>query len=151
MIEDEFFCLLAANIPYISTDLLAAPKFVIFVLIVDGHRAHPGDGTIDILISRKGHKKMDRVDALKLFTQMEKGEHAKSKDVEYFKVKAFTLEPGPEVAVLILFCFLNELEKTKEWNYHNGWRKNGLYSFVCGNIPKTCSRNWTSSKAKNFS
>jgi len=49
-------------------------------------------------MSRKGFKKLDRIDALKLFTKLENGEHVKNNEIEYFKVKAFTLEPGQETS-----------------------------------------------------
>jgi len=84
VVEDEFFFFLAANVPWIACDMKAAP------------RAEFNDGAIDLVMSRTGVGKLDRLEALKLFGLLENGEHVNHKLIEYQKVKAFILEPGPE-------------------------------------------------------
>jgi len=85
-LDDEFFFFLAANMPWLSADLKAAPRSLF------------ADGSIDLVMSRAGFGKLNRSEALKLFGLLETGEHVNHKLIEYHKVKAFVLEPGPETS-----------------------------------------------------
>lgn len=67
------------NVPWGSEDTMAAPD------------AKFSDGYLDLIIM----KECPKLSLLSLMTEMNNGGHVKSKYVEYLKVKACILEPGP--------------------------------------------------------
>jgi len=76
----NFFLFLVTNLPWISSDVLSSPY------------AHFSDGNLDLLITRKSSN-ISRTQALSIFTKLDNGGHAEAREVEYSKIKAFTLEP----------------------------------------------------------
>lgn len=77
MESDGFMLFSACNSTHISSDMYSAPY------------AHWSDGCWDIIIIRNASKGA----VLKMFLSIEKGEHVRSPDVIYLKVRAFRLEP----------------------------------------------------------
>jgi len=78
--ESEFFLFLVTNLPWISSDVLSSPY------------AHFSDGNLDLLLTRKSSN-ISRSQALSIFTKLDSGGHVEAREVEYAKIKAFTLEP----------------------------------------------------------
>lgn len=80
IVSKGFILLNASNVTHIASDMNTAPY------------AHLSDGCFDIAIVRETSK----ATLLKLFLQLEKGEHVTSEDVLYVKAKAFHLQPNQE-------------------------------------------------------
>ncbi|KAI8877088.1 hypothetical protein K501DRAFT_230817 [Backusella circina FSU 941] len=78
VIEGDITVFLASKVPLLSRGMLSHPC------------ALPNDGAIDLLLMR-GKQSLSK--ELDMFTKVEKGEHMDNDIVEYYKVKAFRLEP----------------------------------------------------------
>lgn len=87
MVEDEFVLLWAMNVPWAAHNMKATPY------------ARLDDGAIDILVVRKG---ISRSQLLRAFLMLKKGEHIHLPYVEYYKVRAFRLEPLSDRGTLAL-------------------------------------------------
>ena len=70
---------IATNVPKLSKDALASPK------------AHFSDGLMDIVITRRSQ--CGSFQLLKIFLEQEKGLHLRLPYVEFYKCKAFKIEP----------------------------------------------------------
>jgi sphingosine kinase len=78
VIEDDFIIFWAMNVPWAAYNIKAAPS------------AHLSDGAMDVLVIRKGIKKRQ---LLKTFLSLATGDHISFSYLEYYKVRAFKLEP----------------------------------------------------------
>jgi len=78
--ESEYFLFLVSNLPWISSDVMSSPY------------AHFSDGNLDLLVTKKSSN-LTRAQSLGIFTKLDTGGHVEAKEIEYSKVKAFTLEP----------------------------------------------------------
>ena len=77
---DDFVSISVGNVTHLSHDMIGTPY------------AHWSDGYLDMGIMRK----VNKMEAISLFTKLEKGEHVGEEGVFYKKVKAIRLFPDPE-------------------------------------------------------
>lgn len=77
-IEDNYILLWAMNLPWAAYNLNPAPL------------SHPRDGTIDLLLVRRGISKLQLI---KAFLACRTGEHLGIPGIEYYKLQGFHLDP----------------------------------------------------------
>ena len=87
VIEDDFIFLWAMNTPWAAHDMNVTPY------------ARLNDGAIDVLVMRRGTSRLELLQALLLCG---KGQHLDLPHMEYYKVKAFKLEPLTEKGILVV-------------------------------------------------
>ncbi|TXG47295.1 hypothetical protein EZV62_026589 [Acer yangbiense] len=80
-INGPFISVWLHNVPWGSEDTMAAPD------------AKFSDGYLDLIIM----KDSPRLSLLAMMSKLNNGDHVKSPYVEYLKVKAFVMEPGPRI------------------------------------------------------
>lgn len=86
-VEGKFSFFLACNLRQLSGDTQGAP------------RAHLADGYIDLIFVRN---EISKTKLTKLLLDLETGKYVDAREVEYHKVKAFTLTPGKDSKVVML-------------------------------------------------
>lgn len=87
IIEDDFIFLWAMNTPWAAHDMNVTPY------------ASLNDGAIDVLIMRKGTSRLEILQAL---LRCGKGQHLDLPHLEYYKVRAFKLEPLTDQGILVV-------------------------------------------------
>ena len=87
VIEDEFIFLWAMNTPWAAHDMNVTPY------------ANLNDGAIDVLIMRQGTSRLELLQAL---IRCGKGQHLDLPHMEYYKVRAFKLDPLTEEGILVV-------------------------------------------------
>jgi len=87
IIEDDFIFLWAMNTPWAAHDMNVTPY------------AKLNDGAIDVLVMRRG---TSRQELLKALLRCGKGQHLDLPHMEYYKVKAFKLEPLTKDGILVV-------------------------------------------------
>ena len=87
VIEDEFIFVWAMNTPWAAHDMNVTPY------------AQLNDGAMDVLIMRKGTPRWEILQAL---LRCGKGEHLDLPHMEYYKVRAFRLEPLTDKGILVV-------------------------------------------------
>ena len=87
VIEDEFIFVWAMNTPWAAHDMNVTPY------------AKLNDGAMDVLIMRKGTPRWEILQAL---LRCGKGKHLDLPHMEYYKVRAFRLEPLTEKGILVV-------------------------------------------------
>ena len=87
VIEDEFVFLWGMNTAWAAHDMNVTPY------------AELNDGAMDILVMRKG---TSRLEILKALLRCGKGQHLDLPHMEYYKVRAFRLEPLTDKGILVV-------------------------------------------------
>ena len=87
VIEDEFIFIWAMNTAWAAHDMNVTPY------------ARLNDGAMDVLIMRKGTPRRELLQAL---LRCGKGEHLDLPHLEYYKVRAFRLEPLTDKGILVV-------------------------------------------------
>ena len=87
VIEDEFIFVWAMNTAWAAHDMNVTPH------------AELNDGAMDVLIMRQG---TSRWEILKALLRCGKGQHLDLPHLEYYKVRAFRLEPMTEKGILVV-------------------------------------------------
>ena len=87
VIEDDFIFLWAMNTPWAAHDMNVTPH------------ARLNDGAIDVLIMRRGTSRLELLQAL---IKCGKGQHLDLPHMEYYKVRAFKLEPLTDKGILVV-------------------------------------------------
>lgn len=87
IIEDEFIFLWAMNTSWAAHDMNVTPH------------AQLNDGAMDVLIMRRG---TSRIEILKALLRCGKGQHLTLPHLEYYKVRAFRLEPLTKKGILVV-------------------------------------------------
>jgi sphingosine kinase len=87
VMEDDFIFLWAMNTPWAAYDMNVTPH------------ARLNDGAIDVLVMRRGTSRWELLQAL---LKCGKGQHLDLPHMEYYKVKAFKLEPLTNKGLLVV-------------------------------------------------
>ena len=87
VIEDDFIFLWAMNTPWAAHDMNVTPH------------AQLNDGAIDVLIMRRGTSRLELLQAL---MKCGKRQHLNLPHMEYYKVRAFKLEPLTDKGILVV-------------------------------------------------
>lgn len=87
VIEDDFIFLWAMNTPWAAHDMNVTPH------------AQLNDGAMDVLVMRKGTSRLELLQAL---LRCGKGQHLDLPHLEYYKVRAFRLEPLTDKGILVV-------------------------------------------------
>ena len=87
VIEDEFVFLWAMNTAWAAHDMNVTPH------------ANLNDGAMDILVMRRG---TSRIELLQALLRCGKGQHLDLPHMEYYKVRAFKLEPLTDRGILVV-------------------------------------------------
>ena len=86
-IEDDFIFIWAMNTPWAAHDMNVTPH------------AQLNDGAMDVLIMRRGTSRLELLQAL---MKCGKGQHLNLPHMEYYKVRAFKLEPLTDKGILVV-------------------------------------------------
>ena len=87
IVEDEFIFLWGMNTAWAAHDMNVTPH------------AELNDGAMDVLIMRKGTSRLEILQAL---LRCGKGKHLDLPNLEYYKVRAFRLEPLTDKGILVI-------------------------------------------------
>ena len=87
VIEDEFIYVWAMNTPWAAHDMNVTPH------------ADLSDGAMDVLVMRQG---TSRIELLQALLRCGKGQHLDLPHMEYYKVRAFKLEPLTDRGILVV-------------------------------------------------